>query len=168
MKSTLLQLTIMASLAIFSTMTSDVYAQKTSMASMTVKATVVETASLHSLNEMIFSPFTSNDSGLQTSLSTKAEFVLSGSVGSEVNISLNASETLNDIDGNSIYFKPTVKIGNADVIVGNNLTTNANLLGQPTGFSGKTSVWIEGMISSENVMSQSSYNGNYIVSISYN
>lgn len=168
MKTTLLKLTIMATLAIFSTITTDVYAQKTSMASMTMKATVVSSASLHSLNDIIFNPFTTNDSGQHISTSNKAEFVLSGSAGSEVNISLHASNTLNDVDGNSIYFRPLVKIGNADVMEGNNLTSNVNLLGNANGFSGKTSVWIEGMISSEDEMAKTSYNGEYIVSVSYN
>jgi hypothetical protein len=168
MKTTLLKLTIMATLAIFSTLTSEVYAQKTSMASMTVKATVVETASVHSLNEMIFDSIMISDSGVHTSTSNKAEFVLSGAVGSEVNITMNASEKLEDGNGNSIYFRPLVQIGNSEVVDANFINSQVNLMAQPKGFSGKTSVWVEGMITSNSEIAQTKFSGDYLVSVSYN
>lgn len=168
MKTTLLTYTILATLAIFSTITGDVYAQKTSIASMTVRATVVQSASMISMNDMVFSPFTVNDSGQHVSSSTKAEFILSGSVGSEINISMNAPETLNDEDGNSIYFKPLVKIGNNEISGFSNVVSNVNLMGQTSGYYGKSSVWIEGLISSNEEMANSKYSGDYLVSVSYN
>src|SRR5690606_11351997 len=94
MKTTLKYITIMATLAVFSTLSNDVMAQKTSSASMTIKATVVESTSLKSISEMIFSEADITESGYRAEMSQAAGFSINGITNTEIGISFKAPEML--------------------------------------------------------------------------
>lgn len=158
----------MATLAMFSTLTYDVMAQKSATASMTIKASVVESASLQAMPEMKFSDLTATADGFTAQTEQAAGFSISGSANLEVNISFKAPEALVNEDGSSLYFTPVItvgqtRLGSNGMISGQFKLDQMNQYGQ-----GQTSIWIEGMIQSDKEVAQAKYKGDYLVSIDYN
>ncbi|HAC15196.1 MAG TPA: hypothetical protein DCE78_04535 [Bacteroidetes bacterium] len=168
MKTTLKYIAIMATLAVFSTLSQDVMAQKTSSASMTIKATVIESTSLKSISDLVFSAADVTESGYKSEMNQAAGFSIAGIVNTEIGISFKAPEMKVDDSGNSIFFTPTVKVGNQDL--GSASESNGRFLieAQEGKFRGQTSVWIEGLLQSKSEMALAKYQGDYIVSIDYN
>lgn len=168
MKTTLKYITIMATLAVFSTLSNDVMAQKTSSASMTIRATVVESTSLKTISEMVFSESDVTDTGYKAEMSQAAEFSINGISNTEIGISFKAPEMLTDESGNSVFFTPNVKVGNQFLGSASDLNGRFLIEKQEGKFRGQTSVWIEGLLQSETEFAQEKYQGNYLVSIDYN
>ena len=158
----------MATLAVFSTLSQDVMAQKYSSASMTIRATVVESTSLKSISDLVFSAADVTESGYKAEMNQAAAFTIDGTVNTEIGFTFKAPEMVIDESGDSIYFTPNVKVGNHDL--GNALESNGRFLieAQEGKYRGQTSVWIEGLLQSESEMALAKYQGNYIVSIDYN
>lgn len=167
MKTTTKHFAIMATLALFSTLTNDVMAQRSAVASMTIRATVVESASLASVNDMRFTAVSSSVNGHTLASSSAAEFVLSGTQTTEVSISLIAPETLIDEDGNQVVFRPSVRIGN-ESIRESNISRQVRLNSENGSGSGRASIWVEGILESEQAFSNKIMQGDYIVSAVYN
>jgi hypothetical protein len=166
MRTTTKHFAIMATLALFSTLTTNVMAQRSAVASMTIRATVVESASLESVTDMRFTSV-STTAGVSQASSSAAEFVFSGMQTSEVSISLVAPETLVDEDGNHVVFRPNVRIGN-EVIHAGQVSRQVRLSSENGSGSGRASVWVEGILESENAFSAKVMHGDYIVSAVYN
>lgn len=168
MKTTLKYFTIMATLALFSTLSHDVMAQKSTTASMTIEAKVVESTSLHALQDMRFGTLTATADGFTAQAEQATEFSISGSANLEVNISFKAPDVLMNEDGSSLYFTPVITVGQTrlaskGMISGQFKLDQMNQYGQ-----GQTSIWIEGMIQSDKEVAQAKYKGDYLVSIDYN
>jgi hypothetical protein len=157
---------IMATIALFSTLTNDALAQRTAVASMTIRATVVESASVIAENELRFAPATLAGDAYISEVNSGARFTFTGTTDAEVSISVSQVDSFFDEDGNSVVFTPKVSINN-DVVVdsGNQFV---RLRGTDTGHSGKASVWVEGQLESENNLNGRMVSGSYLVSAAYN
>lgn len=167
MKTTLNYFTIMATLTLFSTITQQASAQKTATASMTVRATVVESASVETLSSMVFADAATNESGFSAISMQPAGFSVSGITNSEIGISitrqLSESQELH-----SVYFAPSIKVDGFSTGFDNDMTGSVMVKGYGSQLRGKTSVWIEGVLQSEQDMSQIKYDSAYLVSVEYN
>jgi hypothetical protein len=157
---------IMATIALFSTLTNDALAQRTAVASMTIRATVVESASVIAENEMRFSPATLAGDSYVSEVNTGARFTFTGTTDAEISISVSQVESFSDEDGNSVVFRPKVSI-NDDVLVDAGQRF-VRLKGSDNGHSGRASVWVEGQLESQNELNGSLISGSYLVSAVYN
>lgn len=157
----------MATLVVFSTLTNDVLAQRSAVASMTIRANVVESSSLYSASELRFSQSELLDSGYIARSSEMGEFVITGTTDAEVSITVTSPEFLSDDEGNSVVFRPSVIIDNtvAQII---NHHQSVQLKSNGNSTQGRTSVWIEGMIESESSVNGRKLHGNYLISAVYN
>ncbi len=167
MKTTLKYFTIMATLALFSTITQQASAQKTATASMTVRATVVESASVESLGSLVFANAQTNDSGFTSISMQPAGFSVSGIANSEIGITITEQQIESE-EMHAVYFAPSIKVDGIYSGFGSDLNGNVLIKGMGSQLRGKTSVWIEGVLQSEEDMAQVKYNGEYLVSVDYN
>lgn len=167
MKTTLKYFTIMATLALFSTITQQATAQKTATASMTVRATVVESASVETLSSMVFADASTNESGYTAISMQPAGFSVSGITNSEVGISIKHQPAEFE-EMHSVFFAPTIKVDGYYNGFDKNMNGNIMVKGLGSQLRGKTSIWIEGVLQSEEDMAQVKYNGDYLVSVEYN
>ncbi|MCH8496541.1 MAG: hypothetical protein LAT57_13045 [Balneolales bacterium] len=157
----------MATLVVFSTLTNDVLAQRTAVASMTIRANVVESSSLYSASELRFSQSELLDSGYVARSSEMGEFVITGTSDAEVSITITSPEYLSDDEGNSVIFRPSVKIDNSVTQITNH-QQSVQLKSAGNSTQGRTSIWIEGMIESESSVNGRSLQGSYLISAVYN
>ena len=167
MKTTLKYFTIMATLALFSTITQQANAQKTATASMTVRATVVESASVETLSSMVFADAATDESGYTAISMQPAGFSVSGITNSEIGISIT-QQPAETQEVHSVFFAPTIKVDGFSTGFDNNMIGSVMVNGLGSQLRGKTSVWIEGVLQSEEDMAQVKYNGEYLVSVEYN
>lgn len=158
----------MATLALFSTITQQANAQKTSTASMTIRASVQESVSLLATNEMKFAESSTTANGFQVTTEQSAGFSILGSADLEVTLRFKAPEKLVSVEGSSVYFKPLVKIGNQEFAKSENMGTQLSLKQQDRFGKGEASVWIEGILQSDEDIAKAKYNGDYIVLVDYN
>lgn len=164
MKTRITQLILtMATLAVFSTLSTDVLAQGSSVASMTIRATVVESASLQAVNDLRFSQGSYDNQRYVSVTDRNAEFVLSGTADAEISISVSASET-EELEASNVVFTPSLVQGNDYLTSQQMIQLKSN--GQ--GGQARASVWVEGRLESENEHAIQQYSGQYMVSAVYN
>lgn len=151
----------MATLAVFSTLTTDILAQGSSVASMTIRATVVESASIQAVNDFRFTPATFNNQQFVSHTDQFAEFVLTGTPDAEISISVEADEHI-DEDGNRVVFTPAI-VG----INGQSVSRQAvQMKSNGTSGQARASVWLEGKL--ESPAPDQDYIGRYLISAVYN
>lgn len=167
MKTTLKYFAIMATLAMFSTITQQANAQKTATASMTVRANVVESASVESLSSIVFADAASNESGYTAISMQPAGFSVSGITNSQIGITITQQEAETE-EVHSVFFAPKVKVDGFSTGFNNELKGNVMVSGLGSQLRGKTSVWIEGILQSEEDMAKVKFQGDYLVSVEYN
>lgn len=167
MKTTLKYFTLMATLALFSTITQQASAQKSSTASMTVKATVVEAASVETLGSLVFANAQTNDSGFTSISMQPAGFSVSGIANAEIGITITEQHRESE-DMQSVFFAPSVKVDGISTGFGSQLNGNVIVQGLGSQLRGKTSVWIEGVLQSEEEMVNTKFQSEYLVSVEYN
>jgi hypothetical protein len=167
MNTTLKYFTAMAALALFTTLTQTVDAQKSASASMSIKAVVVESASVQSLSSLVFADATTNES-VYTAISMQpAGFSVSGIVNAEIGISIISSNAA-QVDQHSVFFTPSVRVDGLSAGFGNGLSGSLLVNAEHGQVRGKTSVWIEGVLQSESSNPAATYQGEYLVSVEYN
>lgn len=169
MKTLTQYLRIMATLALFSTLTNNVFAQQTTLASMTIRATVVESASLKTVNDLRFQESTVSESGTVLHTSTgAARFDFGGTDASNISITLSGPEVLEDEDGNSVFFSPVLRVGDSMTNMNSSYGTNIQLKSTENGYSGRASVWVEGTLEAASDKPVLAIEGRYLVSAVYN
>ncbi|KPP95973.1 MAG: hypothetical protein HLUCCA01_06910 [Bacteroidetes bacterium HLUCCA01] len=164
MKTRITQIILtMATLAVFSTLSADVLAQGSSVASMTIRATVVESASLQAVNDLRFSDGTYDNQRYVSVTDRNAEFVLSGTTDAEISVSVVATEQ-DEAEGSNVLFTPSL-------VSGNDYLSSQQMIQLKAGAQGgqaRASVWVEGRLESENEQAVQQYTGQYLVSAVYN
>ncbi len=169
MKALTQYLLTMATLALFSTLTNDVLAQQTSVASMTIRATVVESATLKALNDLRFQGTSVSESGSVLHASAgAARFDFGGTDASNISITLSGPEVLEDEDGNSVVFSPVLRVGDSMTNMNSPYGTNIQLKSPENGYSGRASVWVEGTLEAASDKPVLAIEGRYLVSAVYN
>jgi hypothetical protein len=167
MKTTLKYFTVMATLALISTISNQAHAQKNATASMTIRATVIESGAVESLSSILFADAASNESGYTAISMQPAGFSVSGITNSEIGINISRQESETQ-EAHSVFFAPNVKVEGFSTGFSNELKGNVMINGLGAQLRGKTSVWIEGVLQSQEDMAKVKYQGEYLVSVEYN
>lgn len=142
-------------------------AQRSSVASMTIRAEVVESASLHAVHEMRYQSTMLSDNRVQETFRSGSELVFTGASGTDLNISVTITNAEMDEQGNNIVFTPVIYHGDKH----NSIATTKGTIKLdegPNGGRGRTSVWIEGELNGPGVMQTEKQVKNYMVSAVYN
>ncbi|MCH8523708.1 MAG: hypothetical protein LAT52_04080 [Balneolales bacterium] len=153
----------MATLAVFSTLTADILAQGSSVASMTIRATVVESASIQAVNDLRFTETSFNDNQFISQTDGFAEFVITGTRDAEISVTVSSQSMLSE-EASSVVFTPSLVSGNG--LLSQHQTIQ--LKSDSQSGQSRASVWVEGKIESPTQAEANEYIGQYLIDAVYN
>jgi len=167
MYTTLTYIAAMTALVLFTSIPQSLDAQKSTSSTMTIKAVVVESASVQSMSSLVFADFSSNESGNTAISMQPAGFLVSGIANAEIGISVTSSNAELQ-DEQALFFVPSVRVDGLSTGFVKEMSGNVRVNAEYGQVRGKTSVWIEGLLQSELSNPKATYQGEYLVSVEYN
>lgn len=166
MRTTQLNILIMATLTLFSTITSQVNAQNKTMASMTIRAEVIESSSVNAVQA-----FKMGEPSFDVKESTFARngfgsYSLTGAVDSEIVIRYEQVSTIDNSESHTMRFTPSIKINGKQFEASR---YNSIRLGKDsvTG-PGSAMIYIEGSLTSPESVPSAIESTELLVAIEFN